>query len=337
MITYLRTHKILSLVILAILAVALYFYFTKDAESYEVYRVSRTTMQDTLELSGQVQADSMATLRFSAGGLLTYLGARPGDSVQKWQTLASIDTRQLQKTLDQKLNLYAIQRGTFEQTKDDNDNSVPDGELGLTLKRLLEKNQYQLDNTVKDVEYLDLSLKLSRLTSPLAGILVKSPVDTTGVQVLPTDTWVVIDPTSLYFSADLDETDLSRVFVGQKVIITLDAYPDKSFTSSIHSIAYTPKETTVGTTYELKLLLASSDILDLRLGLNGTASIILLEKENVLSVPSLTIKTTGNESTVLTKSGNKYQSQIVETGIENNGQVEILNGLAESDLVYVQN
>lgn len=337
MFTWLKNHKAIVGVVVLLISFGLYRYFTSSKATYTEYSVSRSDLQETFELSGKVVAGSSATMRFNVGGLLTYLGAKEGDTVKKWQTLASVDTRQLQKTLEQKLNLYAIQRGTFDQTIDDNDNSVPDGDLGRTLKRLLEKNQYQLDNTVKDVEYLDLSVKLSRLTSPIAGVLTHAPSDVSNVQVLATDTWVVVDPDSLYFSADLDETDLRRVSVGQKVIIMLDAYPDKRIESSIKSISYSPKETTAGTTYEVKLTIPHSELGDLRLGLNGTAAIILSEKSDVLTLPSSALSGSGTETKVLVKSGNKYTEKVVETGIENEGLVEIVSGLGESDHVYVKN
>lgn len=337
MLSWIKSHKVITLIIVVVVAFGLFRYFAGKKVSYQEYSVSKQNIQETLELSGKVVEGSSATLRFGAGGLLTYLGAKEGDNVKKWQTLASVDTRQLQKTLEQKLNLYAIQRGTFDQTVDDNDNSVPDGDMSRTLKRLLEKNQYQLDNTVKDIEYLDLSLKLSRLSSPITGVLVHAPVEVSNVQVLATDTWVVVDPASLYFSADLDETDLKRVSVGQKVIVTLDAYPDKMIESSIKSISYSPKETTAGTTYEVKLDLPASEVADLRLGLNGTAAIILSEKIGVLTLPSSAFSGSGTDTKVLTKSGNKYTEKIVETGIENEGLVEIVSGLGESDHVYTKN
>jgi len=336
MFTWIRTHKLISVAIVLLLIFAGYRYYQSKQVSYTEYTVSKTDIQETFELSGKVVAASSATLRFSAGGLVTYLGAKEGDTVKKWQTLASVDSRQLNKTLEQKLNLYAIQRGTFDQTIDDNDNSVPDGDLARTLKRLLEKNQYQLDNTVKDVEYLDLSSKLSRLSSPVAGVLVHAPIDTANVQVLATDTWIVVDPDSLYFSADLDETDLKRVSVGQKVLITLDAYPDTTIESSVSSISYSPKETSAGTTYEVKLAIPRDNLSNLRLGLNGTAAIILTAKDSVLTLPSSALSSSNGDTTVLVKTGNKYESKKIETGIENDGMVEILRGLGEADHVYVQ-
>ncbi len=336
MFNWLKSHKLITLIILLVVIFGGYRYYSSRQVSYEEYTVESKDLKETFELSGKVVASQMATLRFPSGGILTYLGAKEGDTVKKWQTLASIDARQLQKTLEQKLNLYSIQRGTFDQTIDDNNNSIPDGELGLTLKRLLEKNQYQLDNTIKDVEYLDLSIKLARLTSPISGVLVHSPVDTSNVAVIATDTWIVVDPSSLYFSADLDETDLKRVSLGQKVIVTLDAYPDKLIETKVSSIAYSPKETSAGTTYEVKLLLPSSEVEGLRLGLNGTAAIILEEKSAVLTLPSSALSSSNGKTIVTIKDGSKYIEKSIDTGIENEGLVEIKSGLGENDHVYIK-
>lgn len=336
MFNWIKSHKIISLIVVLVVAFGIYRVAQSKKVEYIEYAVESRHIQETFELSGKVASARSAILRFPAGGLITYMGAKEGDTVKKWQTLASIDTRQLQKTLEQKLNLYAIQRGTFDQTVDDNDNSIPDGDLARTLKRLLEKNQYQLDNTVKDVEYLDLSLQLSRLSTPISGVLTHTPIDVSNVQVLATDTWVVVDPDSLYFSADLDETDLKRVVLGQKVLITLDAYPEKNIASTIKNIAYSPKETTSGTTYEVTLGLPPDLVTDLRLGLNGTAAIIIAEKADVLSLPSSALTIKDGNTFVLVKSGKKYVAKEVSTGIENEGFVEIKSGLRESDQVYVK-
>lgn len=333
MFAWLKTHKLLVFIVGAVLLAGWYFFLRKPSVEYDSFTVTRQDLAETLELSGEVAAANSATLRFGAGGLVTYLGAHEGDVVKKWQTLASVDTRLTQKVLEQKLNLYAIARGTFEQTIDDNDNSVPDGDLARTLKRLLEKNQYQLDNTVKDVEYQDLTLKLSRLTSPLAGILVSAPITTSNVQVLPTDTWTVVDPASLYFSADVDETDLGRIHVGQKVIVTLDAFPDLRLESTISHIAFSPKETSTGTTFEVKIpLIGKVDLL--RLGLNGTGAVVLTEKSQVLTLPAAAITGNNGDTHVYVKVGNQYQEHQIKTGIEADGLVEITEGGDGLDQVY---
>lgn len=334
--SWIKAHKI-ALIVTVVIVGLLYVLFGRPKPvTYDEFTVTRKNISDTLELSGKVQAGQSATLRFATGGLVTYLGPKEGDTVKKWQTLASIDTRQLQKILEEKLNLYAMQRATFDQAVDDTGKTVPSGDLQNTLQRLLAKNQYQLDNTVKDVEYQNLSLQLSRLTSPLAGILIQSPITTSNVQVLPSDTWMVVDPNSLYFSADLDETDLKRVSVGQKVTIVLDAYPDATIVTTITSIGFTPTETSTGTTYEVKMALTPQDGTTLRLGLNGTASVILTEKDNVLTLPAGAVNSSSGTPSVLIKSGKTYKEQKIETGIENGGMVEIVGGLGDQDHVYAK-
>ncbi len=336
MITWLKQHKVLVVLVLIAIGVGVTIYLRRPTPTYTSFQVKRQTVRETLELSGKVIAGNSATLRFGAGGLITYLGAKEGDTVKKWQTLASVDTRQLQKVLEQKLNLFSIQRGTFEQTVDDNDNSIPAGDDSRELKRLLEKNQYQLDNTIKDVEYQDLSLKLSRITSPISGILTHSPVTSSNVQVAATDTWIVVDPTSLYFSADVDETDLSRLRLDQQVEISLDAFPDRTFPGIITSIGYSPKETTTGTTFEVKIKFTDTDLSLFRIGLNGTGSVILSELPDVLTLPSMALTSQNGATTILSKNGSKYVSKSITTGIENDAVVEVKSGLTEGETVYVQ-
>lgn len=335
MFNWIRRNKVMVILVVIVCLGGWYLFGRKPAVTYDEYTPRRSSISDVLELSGKVKAERSASLKFLAGGLVTYLGPKQGDTIKKWQTLASVDTRQLQKVLDEKLNLYAIQRGTFEQTIDDSDNSVPSGDLANTLNRLLAKNQYQLDNTVKDVEYQDLYLKLSKLVSPIDGILVQSPISTANVQVSAADAWVVVDPTSLYLSADLDETDLKKVTLGQKVNVLLDAYPDLKISSNITYIAFSPKETTTGTTYEVKIGLSQLDQ-PLRLGLNGTAGVILTEKDGVLTLPSSAITNVAGKPTVFVKNGSKYVEKSIQTGIEYGGTVEVVGGISEGDHVYAK-
>lgn len=337
MLNWIKAHKVFTVVVTILAAIIVWFVWGRTPKiTYDELSVSRTTITETLELSGKIRASKSANLKFLAGGLVTYLGPKEGDTVKKWQTLASVDSRGLEKIMEQKLNLYAMQRNTFDQTIDDNNNAVPDGDLGNTLKRLLGKNQYQLENTVKDVEYQDLSVKLSRLTSPIDGILVQSPIESSNVQVSAADTWVVVDPTSLYFSADLDETDLKRVIVGQKARVSLDAFPGRDMNSEINTISFSPKETSTGTTYEVKVNLSVDDAKDLRLGLNGTVALILNQVDAALTLPMSAVVTRNGASYVTIKSDNKYIEKSISTGIESDGNIEITAGLGEADHVYIK-
>lgn len=336
--TFRKISKKTWIVIAVILALIGIFVVNsrRNQPEYLAYQVESRDMQDVVELSGKLVSGSSATLRFPAGGLVTYLGAKEGDQVKKWSTLASIDTRQLQKVLEQKLNLYAIARGTFEQTQDDYEVERETGAVDQALRRILERNQFVLDNAVKDVEYQDLSLKLSRIYSPIEGILIQAPSIVSGSMVSATDTWVVVSPASLEFVADLDETDLGKVKVGQQVELTLDAYPDEVISSVVSKISFAPKETTTGTTYEVTIKVPEEKISLFRLGLNGTAAVVRDVKSQVNVLPSSAL-TFGSEGTfVYVEEGTSFVSKSVSTGIDYGGFVEITDGVEKGATVYAK-
>ena len=64
------------------------------------------------------QAREQSKVAFQTGGKLTQIAVKEGDVVQKGQYLASLDQRQLQKSLQKELNDYMKARWTFDQNKD---------------------------------------------------------------------------------------------------------------------------------------------------------------------------------------------------------------------------
>lgn len=296
--------------------------------------VERRTIRETLELSGEVTAENYANLHFPAGGLVTYAPFKEGDQVKKWSTVASLDQRTLKKSLEKYLNLYAIQRNNFDQTIDNNDNSIPQGDLARELDRILANNQYQLDNSVVDVELQDLALTLSHLSSPLDGILVSSPINTPNVYVGVTDNWYIVDPNSLTFTADLDESDLSLLEEGQSAIISLDAYPDWELDSSVQKISYMSKLTTTGTIFEVTFPLPAEHVLDLRLGLNGNVSVLRSVHENVLTIPIESVHETLDGPVVTVVENGEKLDKSVTLGSSDDRYYEVVEGLSDGEKIY---
>jgi len=326
----------LIFIILAVAGIGFggYKFFTKD-KGYTTYKTQTQKLMETIELSGRVDAGKRADLRFQTSGLLTYLPFKENDQVKKYQTIAALDSRQIKKTLNKYLNTYSIQRNTFEQTKDDNQDEIVN-DVKDTIKRLLETNQFQLNNSILDVELQDLALQLSRIYAPFDGIITSLPVKTTNVNILYTDVFQISDPTTLYFKANIDESDVVKVAEGQKTVIELDAISDHVFDSQIRSISFASKETSTGTAFEAEFSLPEEEMKNFRLGFNGTAKIVLNEKD-ALALPFEALKQKGNDYYVTILENNKYIDKPVETGIETNEFVEIKSGLSEGQEVYVLN
>lgn len=286
----------------------------------------------TLEFSGFVDAHERVSLRFSAGGKVVYLGAKEGETVKKGQTLASLDRRSVQKTLEKKLNTYEDQRLTFENAKDDR----KDRTLNAEEQRLAQQDQIDLEQAVLDLEIQNLSVQDYTLTTPISGILIQSPVSVTGVNVLATETFEVVNPDTLFFKVLVDEVDIDQVHLGQRAMVQLDAMPDKTYAAEVSDISYTIAQASSGTVYPIELtFLDPVNITQQRLGMNGEAQLVLEEKVNVLSVPIETLITRNGTTLVNVQRNGETVEQEIKTGLETEEYIEVLSGLTTDDQVVL--
>ncbi len=291
----------------------------------------RENLVKTLEVSGVVDAKEKARLRFLAGGKVTFIGAQEGDRVEKWQTIAVIDQATLQKQLQQDLN-------TFRQERLEWENTTETAPITSRLNRARQQDQLDLDNEVLDVEIRDIAIQNTRLYAPFEGILTQSPTAVTGVQLLSTDYFELINPQTLVFRAEVDESDIAAVALGQETTINLDAHLDTDVNSVIEYIAYSSTETTSGTIFIVELPLDTTQHgLDFyRLGMNGDASIVVDRRENVLTIPLFALIERDDQTFVEVKVGeHETQERQIEVGLETDDKVEVLDGLTTDDWVLI--
>ena len=324
------------LILVAILAVASFWYWNKqksETKELKFTTVERGELVKTLEVSGSVTAKEYAKMRFAAGGKVVYLGAKEGDAVKKWQTIATIDRASLQNSLQQSLNLYSKERLDWEQQTDD----IEDRWIPKSEERTVDKNQLDLNNTVLTVQAADIAIKNTVLTAPFDGVLISSPTNVTGLTLLATDVFEIVNPKTLVFKAIVDELDIAQVQSGQTVNIIFDAYPDESYTSSIDSIAYKSSQTTTGTVFLVDVPLTDfGDLAKFRIGMNGDVTINLEKKENVLYIPIEATRERDGKIFVDVKTGeNQTQEREITIGMETSDDVEIISGLSETDEVML--
>lgn len=341
-----KNWKILVAVLIVLIIGGAWFFNNQQQTKQEIITANPEikTLEKTLEISGVIDAKEKARLRFLAGGKVVFLGAKEGDSIKKWQTIATIDAASLQKQFDQTMNQYLKERWDYEQYRDDvvensdgTERVIPD----LQTRRLVDKNQWDLENSVLSVEIQNIAIQNTRMVSPIQGVLVSTPVVVSGTQLSPTDYFEVVNPDTLIFRAAIDEVDIGGIKIDQTANISLDAYPDESFSTAVKYIPYSGTLTSSGTVFiiELPIFEASDKGLEyFRLGMNGDALIVLDTVENALVIP---IEATRVEDGItyvelLLDSGETEERQIT-TGLETDDEIQVVSGLTESDTVIIPN
>jgi len=124
---------------------------------------------------------------------------------------------------------------------------------------------------------------VSALNVEAGEIVITGTMNNPGTQIL-----VVSDLSRMLVKADVDETDVVDLEVGQKAKITVDALPDTSFPGTVTEIGNTAKRTLTGsegqTNFEVKVVF-DQDVPEVRPGMTADVEIDTGTREKTLGVP----------------------------------------------------
>jgi HlyD family secretion protein len=122
----------------------------------------------------------------------------------------------------------------------------------------------------------------------------------------------------------IDETDIARIEKGQKIIVSLDAYPQQTFTAEVTKITPRKDERTQTYAAEAVFIEAPPRLFD---GLSGEANIVISRRKDIMTLPTAYV---GQDNVVITDQG----AQTVVTGVTDFNNIEIISGIDTSTIVY---
>lgn len=197
----------------------------------------------------------------------------------------------------------------------------------LNVKKRLARKEKEL---TKQSEQLKNNLTISKLKSN--DYLVKSSIKgevfqffkKKGEYVSMQEPVAIIGKSHAFIlKMKIDEVDISKVSLGQKVMVSLEAFKNKVFEAKITKIY--PKMDERSQTFTIEAVFVKSPG-KLYMGLTGEANIVIHEKKRALVIP--------REYLI---SGDKVETEsglvTVQTGLSNWSYVEILNGLKEGVVI----
>lgn len=176
--------------------------------------------------------------------------------------------------------------------------------------------------------------KPAPIVAPLDGFIILKNIEP-GQTVTAADA-VLVMADKLIVKAQVDETDIGNIQIGQPVTIQLDAYPDQTINGRVEHIAYESKVINNVTIYEVDVIPNKVPSF-FRSGMSATVNFITNEKDNILLLPLAAVKKIGTISYVFqydisTNTGKPIQ---IKTGLENTTHIEVVSGLKEKDKVVI--
>ena len=349
----------------------------EETTFYKKESVNQKKLELSIEASGIIEAISSVEIKSKASGEILLLGAEVGDLVKKGSILGQIDQRTPKNILDQsKSDLTASNvrlenaEAQFIRGKQLHDKgSISDKDFE-DIQEGFAQAKSTLVRTQVTYENAKIALDDTIVRSPVSGTVISRPVEVG--QVISSPTQAVGGGTVLMTMADLskvrvralvDEIDVGKVSIGQKVSIKVAAYRDKEFFGTVSKIEPKARVEQNVTTFPVLIDIDNKENL-LLLGMNTDVVIDVLNKEVALSTPSMSLRTrkdiysaasiinipTDNIDKFLENkvSGENFNKFIVikdslngplltwvEIGVSDLANVEILNGLNQGDTIYI--
>ncbi len=198
------------------------------------------------------------------------------------------------------------------------------------------------DDILQKLKEAKAVLASGAIVSPIDGIVSETVTASAAETAANTSLAALYAGNAMQMRVNVDELDIIGVKVGQEVTIDMDAITDKTYDATVSYISQIGTSSNGVTTYSVTLDVKGDD--QLKIGMNGTATIKVGEANGVVLVPIAALNTSRNGQYVwLYDETNTNGTQghgpgvrtVVETGLSSEKYAEVKSGLKEGDYVLV--
>jgi HlyD family secretion protein len=352
------------IIAVAVVAIALVLRATvlrRDPVKVEVARVERGTVAETVTntRAGTVKARLRARLSPQLGGRVIELPYRKGDRVAQGALLLRLDDsveRAQVRLADQDLRVAAARAEEACLAAELAEREYRRGSAleadGITSAQLLDSLATDRDRSRAACQaaraagdqakaalaLAQAQLALTEVRAPFAGVLADRSTEV-GEWITPAPPGIPIPPvldlldqSSLYISAPIDEVDAERVRSGMPVRLTVDSRPGESCPGTVARVApFVLDLVEQNRTVEVEADFANpADAASMLPGTSADVEVILSSRDGVLRIPTSAVAEGGS---VLVLERGRLAERTVSAGLRNWRFTEVVDGLREGELV----
>ncbi|HVO90300.1 MAG TPA: efflux RND transporter periplasmic adaptor subunit [Casimicrobiaceae bacterium] len=282
-----------------------------------------------LPVSGTLQAVRQATIKAKVSGDVQQILVREGESVRAGQTIAHIDTLDLESKLADRIGALEsakAQLALAEKTRAMNTRLLHDKFIS---QNAFDSTESSYDVARGNVKSMEAQVQLARnavrdavATSPLTGMVAKRHVQPGEKVAIEAPLVTIVDLRDLELQALVPAIDVPELRIGMPVELSVDGFGDRHFTGRIERIN---PSTEAGTRAFLVYVTLGNPDESLRNGMFSTGRIALAASAPAPTLPATAIRTEAGQSYVWAIDQGKLVRRIVLTGRsdEASGRVEI--------------
>jgi membrane fusion protein, multidrug efflux system len=275
------------------------------------------------ETVGTLRGNEAVILRPEIQGRVEKILFEEGQQVTAGQPMIQLDDDQYQAELSEAVANRDLSDANYRRTKE-------------LIKRKV------ASDTDRDKSYAELQANKARLAlkkEALSKTVLAAPFDgvaglrevSVGDVVSPGQSLMqVVDLDPIKVDFHLPEIYVGELQVGQQLKISVDAFPNETFTGEVYAVA--PQIDTAGHSIQLRATVPNSDG-RLRPGMFARVSLVLKRYDNAISVPEEAIVPMGDKLLIYRIKEGKAEMVPVKLGVRNKAMVQVVQGLEPGDVV----
>ena len=315
-----------------------------------VMEVHKATVPDAIEATGTVHAALSAQLASQVMGTITRVNVHEGDRVRRGEVLVSIDEAQQQAAYTSaKAGLqasqqsiaaadadYALAEATTKRYQMLYDKKSVSPQEYDEVKTKLAAAQARRDaahagatQAEAGVSQAGTAMSFTKVRAPFDGLVTARLAEQGAMAAPGVPLLVVEDPSKFRLEAQVDESKIGAVKLGESVPVTVDAHGGQAVEGKVVQIV--PAADPASRTFTVKIDLPANP--QIRSGLFGRASFPRGQRE-AIAIPKSAVLSRGQMQAVYVIGGDQLAGlRFVTLGAASGDQVEVLSGLQNGDRI----
>jgi len=358
-----KTVKIILGIVLLLLLVFVLKYFkdsnTKEVVDYKTELPFYTTLDTKIVATGKLNPEEEIELKPQISGIVDRILVEEGDLVQKGDLIAKIRVVPNEQALVSAQSRIKTARLSFNNSKTLYDRNKVLYDKGVISRQDFENSELSLNQAEENYNQAQNDYQIIRqgsisgggsantnIVAQISGTILEIPVRE-GDQVIESNNFnagttiaTIADMSKMIFEGKVDESEVGKLEEGKQIKVVLGAINEKEFPAKLTFVAPKGIEEAGAVQFVIKADVEVESSNKIRAGYSANAEIEVESKDSIMVIKEALLqfnRITEKPFVEILNDNETFRKKNVEIGISDGINVEITDGIKETDKIKVWN
>jgi len=356
-------RRIIRYFILTLIAIifigTLVFLYKKSRPRLVIYETTSPFVTNLIKktvATGYIVPRKEIEIKPQISGIIEKIYIEPGQTIHTGDLIAKVRIIPNMVELNEAESRLNKAKINLEDARTVYDRQKKVYEQGVIPLADFQQFKVNYENAEEDVEAADNNLQIVRdgvnkkigettntlIRSTINGMVLNVPVEE-GNSVIETNNYnegttiaSVADMGEMMFKGLIDETEVGKLKIGMKIILTMGAIEKNKFEADLEYVSPKGNTDNGSIQFVIKAKIHQKKDMFIRSGYSANADIVLDRRDSVLAIGENQLQFQGDSTYVeLETKPQNFEERFVKTGLSDGVNIEILSGLTKKDKVKV--